>query len=119
MANKKNKKNKKRNNVAYLKSIKKQAFKHNGIKYQRSNDTVLIKIRSEINNKYIGVKIGRNGNSVVFEDIFPTNQQDGFIFMLDKDIFNKFGILTVIEMLKKEGISMSRWDNDHFIPEII
>lgn len=118
MANKRNKKNKKKNNIKYLKSLKNQTFKHNGIKYHRSKDTVLIRIKDNIEGKYVGIKIGRSGNQVLFDKIYYANQQDAFIFMLDKKTYEKFGITNTMKMLKDEGMLMENWSG-HFISEII
>lgn len=119
MANKKNKKNKKKNNLHYRKQVKKQSFSHNGIKYQRSNDTVLVKIMDSIENKYVGIDIKRVGNNVVFDRFYKSNESEAFIFMLSKEVFEKFGIAKTLKMLKDEGFPYMNYNEHALVAKIV
>ena len=79
-----------------------KSFVHNGLKYQRSEDTVLFTLRNK-NNQYIGIDLGRNGNEIVIGKTVLTTSDEAFIFMMDKEIFEEKGISNTIAMLRKEA----------------
>lgn len=79
-----------------------KTFVHNGLKYQRSEDTVLFTLRNK-NNQYIGIDLGRNGNEFVIEKTILTTSDEAFIFMVDKEIFKEKGISNTIAMLRKDA----------------
>ena len=79
-----------------------KSFVHNGLKYQRSEDTVLFTLRNK-NNRYIGIDLGRKGNEFVIEKTVLTTSDEAFIFMMDKEIFEEKGISNTIAMLRKEA----------------
>ena len=79
-----------------------KSFVHNGLKYQRSDDTVLFTLRNK-NNRYIGIDLGRKGNEFVIEKTVLTTSDEAFIFMMDKEIFEEKGISNTIAMLRKEA----------------
>ena len=65
-----------------------KSFVHNGLKYQRSEDTVLFTLRNK-NNRYIGINLGRKGNEFIIEKTVLTTSDEAFIFMMDKEIFEE------------------------------
>lgn len=79
-----------------------QSFVHNGLKYQRSEDTVLFTLRNK-NNQYIGIDLGREGNEFIINKTVFTTSDEAFIFMVDKEIFEEKGITNTITMLRKEA----------------
>ncbi len=79
-----------------------KSFVHNGLKYQRSEDTVLFTLRNK-HNQYIGIDLGRNGNEFVIGKTVLTTSDEAFIFMMDKEIFEEKGISNTIAMLRKEA----------------
>lgn len=79
-----------------------KSFVHNGLKYQRSEDTVLFTLRNK-NNRYIGINLGRKGNEFIIEKTVLTTSDEAFIFMMDKEIFEEKGITNTITMLRKEA----------------
>lgn len=79
-----------------------KSFVHNGLKYQRSEDTVLFTLRNK-NNRYIGIILGRKGNEFIIEKTVLTTSDEAFIFMMDKEIFEEKGITNTIAMLREEA----------------
>lgn len=79
-----------------------KSFVHNGLKYQRSEDTVLFTLRNK-NNQYIGIDLGRKGNEFIIEKTVLTTSDEAFIFMMDKEIFEEKGITNTIAMLREEA----------------
>lgn len=79
-----------------------ESFVHNGLKYQRSEDTVLFTLRNK-NNRYIGIDLGRKGNEFIIEKTVLTTSDEAFIFMMDKEIFEEKGITNTITMLREEA----------------
>ena len=79
-----------------------KSFVHNGLKYQRSEDTVLFTLRNK-NNRYIGINLGRKGNEFIIEKTVLTTSDKAFIFMMDKEIFEEKGITNTITMLREEA----------------
>lgn len=79
-----------------------KSFVHNGLKYQRSEDTVLFTLRNK-NNQYIGIDLSRNGNEFVIGKTVLTTSDEAFIFMMDKEIFAEKGISNTVAMLRKEA----------------
>lgn len=81
-----------------------EILESNGLKYNRSDDTVLIKIVDTSTDKYIGVNYKKDNDLkiFIFEDVHFTTEDKAFIFMLSKEIFDDYGVTTVIEMLKEE-----------------
>ena len=49
----------------------------NGIRYARSKDTVLIKIRDE-KNQYIGLDYHRSDNAFIINRVVPASKSNGF-----------------------------------------
>ena len=79
-----------------------KSFVHNGLKYQRSEDTVLFVLKNK-NDKYIGIDLGRKGNEFIIEKTILTTNDEAFIFMVDKEIFEEKGIANTIAMLRKDA----------------
>ena len=79
-----------------------KSFVHNGLKYQRSEDTVLFTLRNK-NNRYIGIDLGREGNEFIINKTVLTTSDEAFIFMMDKEIFEEKGITNTITMLREEA----------------
>lgn len=108
MANKK--KRNKRNRLKFYEDKRREmkglSFVHNGIKYQRSKDTVLVRVKDVEDNKYLGIEINKSKNVILMENIHKTNEYGAFIFMLDKKVFEEFGVSTTIKMLKDENLSL-------------
>lgn len=88
----------------------------NGIRYARSKDTVLIKIRDE-KNQYIGLEYHRSDNVLIINKVVPTSKSNGFIFMLDKNVFEQHGVDNTIRMLVNEGHKLDAFKGS-FISEI-
>lgn len=89
--------------------IKQESFTHNDIKYQRTDDTLLFRLKDSGNPKgmYIGIRIKKDGNAIKMTHLYNANQDDAFIFMISKDTFEKYGASNTIEMLKREGLDMN------------
>ena len=79
-----------------------KSFVHNGLKYQRSEDTVLFVLKNK-NDRYIGIDLGRKGNEFIIEKTVLTTNDEAFIFMVDKKIFEEKGITNTIAMLRKDA----------------
>lgn len=79
-----------------------KAFSHNGLKYQRSEDTVLFTLKNK-NNQYIGIDYSREGNEFVINKTVLTTGDEAFIFMMDKEIFEEKGISNTVAMLRKDA----------------
>lgn len=79
-----------------------QSFMHGGLKYQRSEDTVLFVLKNK-NDRFIGIDLGKKGNEFIVEKTTLTTSDEAFIFMMDKEIFEEKGISNTIAMLRKEA----------------
>ena len=79
-----------------------KSFVHNGLKYQRSEDTVLFVLKNK-NDRYIGIDLSRKGNEFIIEKTILTTNDEAFIFMVDKKIFEEKGITNTIAMLRKDA----------------
>ena len=79
-----------------------KTFVHNGLKYQRSEDTVLFVLKNK-NDRYIGIDLSRKGNEFIIEKTVLTTNDEAFIFMVDKKIFEEKGIANTIAMLRKDA----------------
>lgn len=79
-----------------------KSFVHNGLKYQRSEDTVLFVLKNK-NDRYIGIDLSRKGNEFIIEKTVLTTNDEAFIFMVDKKIFEEKGISNTVAMLRKEA----------------
>lgn len=88
----------------------------NGIRYARTKDTVLIKIRDE-KNQYIGLDYHRSDNAFIINRVVPTSKSNGFIFMLDKNVFEQHGVDNTLRMLIDEGHKLDAFKGS-LIPEI-
>ena len=86
-----------------------KSFIHNDIKYQRTDDTLLFRLKDSGNPKgmCVGIRIKKDGNAIKMTHLYNTNQEDAFIFMISKDTFDKYGVSNTIEMLKREGLNMN------------
>lgn len=81
-----------------------KSINSNGLKYNRTDDTVLIKLLDTSLDKYIGVHYEKDKklSQFIIKDGYFTTEDNAFIFMLDKQVFSEYGITTVVEMLKSE-----------------
>lgn len=88
---------------------KSKTFVHNGIKYQRLDDMVLFKLKDAIDGggMYLGIGIKKDGNAIKMTHTYNAHEHEAFIFMVSKEIFEKYGTSNTIQMLKKENMDLS------------
>jgi hypothetical protein len=75
-------------------------FKHNGLQYSRKDGAVLVQLVNE-KGEYLGLNYAVQGIGFTFTKAFKTTAENGFIFMIDGEVFEKDGIKHTLKDLKK------------------
>lgn len=94
------------------KQKQKKVFVHNGIKYHRMDDTVLIKIKDNSNN-FIGIEYDIVDSTYFnMKNVVKEKEGKAFIFMLSKEVYDSSGVNNTINMLKKSGLDLSIFNGE-------